>query len=114
MGHGEFGGKHSLLLDGAGEYVLLVGLADYMATKKIAKIDLLKLDIEGAELDALKGLGDRIADVDVIIGEVRETLVDETEFYRYLTSYGFRVLWRRSFQGGDAQQVHGFEAARTT
>ena len=113
LGHGEFGGMHSLLIDGAGEYVLLIALADYMAKKKIAKIDLLKLDIEGSELDALKGLGDRIADVDVIVGEVHETLVDQAEFYSYLTSRGFRILWKRSFQGSEEQHVHGFEAART-
>src|SRR5262249_13814189 len=61
LGHSEFGSMHSLLNDGAGENVLLVALADYMAKTEIAKIDLLKLDIEGSELNALKDLGDRIA-----------------------------------------------------
>jgi len=101
---------HSLLIDGAGENVLLVALADYMAKTEIAKIDLLKLDIEGSELNALKDLGDRIADVDFIVGEVNETLVDQAEFYNYLTSRGFRILWKRSFQESGKQHVHGLEA----
>lgn len=110
--HGEFGGMHSLLIDGDGEKVPLYSLADYMEQKQLERIDLLKLDIEGSELDALKGLGERIRDVDVIIGEVHEALVDEREFYEFLERNGFKVLWKRFFQESREQQVHGFEASR--
>ncbi len=110
--HGEFGGMHSLLIDGDGEKVPLYSLADYMDQKDIERVDLLKLDIEGSELDALKGLGVRVRDVDVIIGEVHEAIVDEREFYDFLEQHGFRVLWKRFFQESREQQVHGFEASR--
>lgn len=110
--HGEFGGMHSLLIDGEGETVPLVSLADYMAQQNIDKIDLLKLDIEGSELDAMKGLGPRIKDVRAIIGEVHEAIVDEDAFYAFLKDNGFKVLWKRFFQESREQQVHGFEAVR--
>lgn len=110
--HGEFGGMHSLLIDGGGVTVPLLSLADYMQQQGISRIDLLKLDIEGSELDALKGLGERIRDVNVIVGEVHEAIVDEAAFYRFLEEHGFRVLWKKFFRESREQQVHGFEAAR--
>ena len=110
--HGEFGGMHSLLIDGDGEKVPIYSLADYMDKNEIDRIDLLKLDIEGSELDALKGLGTRIGDVDVIIGEVHEAIVDQRAFYNFLEHNGFRILWKRFFRESREQQVHGFEASR--
>lgn len=55
--HGEFGGMHSLLIVGEGEKVPLITLADYLEREKIGRVDLLKVDIEGSELQALHGLG---------------------------------------------------------
>lgn len=110
--HGAFGGMHSLCADGEGESVRVVALADYMAERAIERIDLLKLDIEGGELDALKGLGARIGDVSVIIGEVHEAIIDQDEFYAFLAENGFSVLWKREFAESREQKVHGFEAAR--
>ncbi|SLN42706.1 FkbM family methyltransferase [Ruegeria meonggei] len=112
---GKFGGMHSLmknaLAKGSAEKVVRVGtLADHMAEFKINKIDLLKLDIEGSELDVLIGLGNRINDVSVIVGEVHEAIIDPEDFFSYLREGGFKVLWTRRFHGSKEQQVHGFEA----
>ena len=114
---GAFGGMHSLMEDApetgaAEETVPVVTLADHMAAHGIAHVDLLKLDIEGGEMDALIGLGDRIGDVSVIVGEVHEAIIDTDGFYAYLKDHGFKVLWTKRFHGSEEQQVHGFEAAR--
>ena len=115
--HGEFAGMHSLLPGladegGTVECIEVVTLADHMEEHGIAKIDLLKLDIEGSELDALYGLGERIRDVDVIVGEVHEALIPVDTFHCTLEDAGFSILWRKSFRESEEQQVHGFEAAR--
>lgn len=115
--HGEFAGMHSLLPglaeDGAPvEQIEVVTLADHMDANNIAQIDLLKLDIEGSEMDAIHGLGERIRDVKVIVGEVHEALIDVDAFYKELTDAGFSILWRKNFRESEEQQVHGFEAAR--
>jgi FkbM family methyltransferase len=94
------------------ESVPCIALADYLATAAVPTVDLLKLDVEGSELEVLRGLRDRLADVRVIIGEVHESLVDPGAFYGYLADHGFSVLWRRYFEGGERDRVHGFEAAR--
>jgi len=93
------------------EIVPVLALAHHMDTHKIDKVDLLKLDIEGGEMDALIGLGSRIKDVSVIVGEVHEAIIDAEAFYDYLSDQSFKVLWTRRFNGSERQQVHGFEAA---
>lgn len=117
--HGEFGGMHSTLENpdvdpGKGESVAAVALADYMEDNAIATVDLLKLDIEGGEIEALRGLDSRLSDVKVIVGEVHEKIIDAEEFYDLLAQAGFDVLWKRQFFDGSAQGVHGFEAAIRT
>ncbi|MBT8425567.1 MAG: FkbM family methyltransferase, partial [Silicimonas sp.] len=86
--------------------------ADYTKNCGLTRIDLLKLDIEGAELDALIGLGDRIADVSVIVGEVHEAMVDSDAIYEHLASNSFDIVWKKYFQEGPVSQVHNFEARR--
>lgn len=99
-GYGElFLGKqtelHSLLPEmlqadeKSSEMVKLVALKSYLDDNKISHVDLLKLDIEGAELDALKGLQENIKDVGLIVGELHLTVVDEEEFRLFLTKNGF-------------------------
>ena len=96
------------------ESVPCIALSDYLQDAGISRVDLLKLDVEGSELDVLRGLGGRLADVGVIIGEVHEALVDAEAFYAHLSAHGFSVVWRRYFQGGARDRVHGFEAVRVT
>lgn len=115
--HGEFAGMHSLVegaLEGSSEAesVSVVTLAEHMESHGIGHVDLLKLDIEGGELDALIGLGKRIKDIAVIVGEVHETLIDEKAFYDFLKVQGFEICWKRFFQESRELHVHGFEARR--
>jgi FkbM family methyltransferase len=85
-------------------------LAGYMRAHAIRTVDVLKLDVEGSELDVLEGLGERLADVSVIVGECHETLVDESAFYRHLERFGFRAVRRQS---SSEAGVHLFEVCRS-
>jgi FkbM family methyltransferase len=89
--------------------VKVYALAGYLRDNDIPAIDVLKLDVEGSELDVLQGLGDRLADVSVIVGECHETLVDESAFYGHLARYGFRTVRRQS---SSEAGVHLFEVTR--
>lgn len=94
------------------ETVRQLNLADYLQTEQVEAVDLLKLDVEGSELDVLRGLGDRIRMVRVICGEVHEPLVSPKEFFLYLERHGFAVLWRKYFRLGQDEGVTHFEAVR--
>ncbi len=89
-----------------------LALEPYLARRGIARIDLLKLDVEGSEADVVLGLGARLADVGVIVGEMHERLVDVPALYARLGSAGFRVLAKEYFGDGLADGVHAFEMAR--
>ena len=108
-------GEYSLVRPSIGEElerVSVTTLAAHMDAEKLDRIDLLKLDVEGSELDLLVGLGERIRDVGVLVGEVHETLVEENEFYEFLDRQGFRVVRKRYFRESALEHVHGFEAVR--
>ena len=115
---GTSAATHSILpgapdLSGQGvEVVPMTSLAAHMDRTGLRRIDILKLDVEGAELDVLAGLGDRIGDVGVIVGELHEKVVDATEFYGFLKDAGFREVARTAFREGDLTGVHGFEVVR--
>jgi FkbM family methyltransferase len=109
------GAMHSTTLpaaDGGSIQVPLRRLDSYLAQQGIGSVDLLKLDVEGAELEVLRGLGDRIVDVGVIVGEVHERIVDVDSFYAHLGACGFSNVRRFPFHDGEAEGVHGFEASR--
>lgn len=112
-GHGALhsvkGADHAV----GSEPTLAVRLDRYLADSGIERIDLLKLDVEGSELDTLRGLGDHIRAVEVIVGEMHEDLVDETEFYGFLASHGFEVVQKRRFDSSADHHVHMFEVSRT-
>ncbi|MBL9202267.1 MAG: FkbM family methyltransferase [Opitutaceae bacterium] len=75
--------------------VPLTRLGDYLAAQHIARIDLLKLDVEGHELAALRGLGDQLTPghVDAIQFEYGGAALDAgttlRDLYRLLESRGF-------------------------
>jgi FkbM family methyltransferase len=108
----EHGAMHSVKDRSAGARTIdvpCVNLADYLRGKRIDRVDLLKLDVEGSELDVVEGLGSLIDDVGVIVGELHERMVDEAKFYRYVESKGFRRVKR---SGAREEGVHLFELAR--
>jgi len=74
-----------------------VTLESFLETDAIPRIDLLWMDIQGAELAALKGLGARIADVSLIHAEVEfeEIYAGQplfAEVRAFLKAQGFRFL----------------------
>lgn len=82
------------------ERTSVLTLKGYMEENKIPRIDLLKLDIEGSELDALNGLKEKIGTVGVIVGEAHHDLVDLEEFKRFLEERGFRLeKWQKQKKG---------------
>lgn len=91
-----------------------VRLDRFLADRKIDRVDLLKLDVEGSELDTLRGLGDRIQAVHVIAGEMHESIVDEKEFYEFLSAHGFQLVQKRRFDSSADDHVHMFEVSRAS
>jgi FkbM family methyltransferase len=74
-----------------------VTLESFMQAEGIPRIDLLWMDIQGAELAALRGLGARLADVALIHTEVEfeEVYTGQplfAEVRRFLEAQGFRFL----------------------
>ena len=84
-----------------------------MSARDISVVDLLKLDVEGAELEVLEGLGAQIGRVQTIVGEVHERVVDSDVFYDRLRDSGFSDIRRVAFRDGDREGVHGFAAKRS-
>lgn len=80
--------EHSV---GTTESVEMLRLDKYLEEKRINRIDLLKLDVEGSEFEAVKGLGSRLKDVHVIVGEMHFPQISESEFVEHLKANGFRV-----------------------
>ena len=57
---------------GAEEEVECTRLDSFMAARGLDKVDILKIDVEKAELDVLLSLGDRLADVGCVVAEVHQ------------------------------------------
>ena len=112
---GDHGAVHSVKDPSMGERTVVVPclrLDGYLAEKGLPRIDLLKLDVEGSEADVIEGLGERLADVSAMVGEMHTRLVDAPALYRRLEDAGFRLLHQTTFKGGEDQGVHGFEMTR--
>jgi FkbM family methyltransferase len=111
----------SSLLKASGRYALedyrqreieveAITLEAFLATGAIPRVDLLWMDIQGAELAALKGLGGRIADVALIHAEVEfeemyagQPLFPEVRVF--LEAAGFRFLGFTNYSRQDADAV---------
>lgn len=109
------GAMHSVVDSGPAVGTLSVSqvrLDTLMDRHCIEHVDLLKLDVEGSEFDCVRGLGDRLANVRVIVGEFHERLVDEDAFYSYLDGNGFRQVHKTYFGTGRSDGVHAFEVVR--
>jgi FkbM family methyltransferase len=77
--------------------VEVVGLGEYMEEKKIPVLDILKLDIEGFELEALKGIrdiGNRVAmvytEVNLVPTYQGQPLIND--IISYLHGFGFHIF----------------------
>lgn len=90
-------------------------LVRLMRDEDIAAIDLLWMDIQGAELLALKGLGERLRDVKLIHLEVEFLPIYEgqplfPEVHRYLRNHGFRLAGFTSYSRYSADAVYAAAA----
>jgi FkbM family methyltransferase len=69
----------------------------YVAARGIDRVDVLKIDVEGHELDVLKGAAASLATISVVQFEFGGTAIDTRTFFRdywtLLTDAGF-TLWR--------------------
>lgn len=81
------------------ESVSLKSLDGYLKTKKISKIDFLKIDVEGFEIEVLKGaassLGRKVIDFVFCEVGVNRNDVHHTPFFdvlEFLTPYGYRLV----------------------
>jgi len=75
-------------------------LDEMLANLHVGNVDLVNLDIQGAELQALRGLGHRLREVQAIYSEINlrqlyagGALVDELD--RWLRDQGFRMVDRK-------------------
>jgi FkbM family methyltransferase len=82
------------------EIVDVITLEQYLYQHNIERVDLMKLDVEGNELEALVGFGDRIECIQVIVGEIHERLLDEAKLYSFLEDRGFHLVRRIEFRDG--------------
>jgi FkbM family methyltransferase len=106
---GAHDAEHSLVDTrggGADTTVRVVRLDAWLDAQGIDRVALMKVDVEGSEQALIDGLGARLGDVDVFVGEFHETMVDEVRFYDQLTRAGFTVRHRdKPLDGGP---VHMF------
>lgn len=77
----------------------------YASEAGIGRVGLVMLDLEGSELDVLRGAGDVLRrDAPAVVFEIHRAYVDwsgglaETEIVRFLTDLGYTILAIRDFQ----------------
>jgi hypothetical protein len=85
-----------------------ISLAQFVQEENLSRIDFLKLDTQGSELDILRGGGDFLREISIIKCEVMFVQLYEgqplfDEVVGTLASYGFRFF---AFDGGGGE-VYG-------
>ena len=88
-----------------------ITLADYLRDEKIAAVDILWMDVQGAEMLVLAGLGERIADVICIHVEVEffEIYAGQAMYHdvdAHLRAHGFRLAGFTSYSRYAADAVY--------
>jgi len=86
-----------------------VTIDEYMAKNNISTVGLIMLDIEGSELEVLKGAEQQLqkpaGECPNIVFEIHRTYVnwdnglDNTDIVKYLHSFGYKIYSLRDFQG---------------
>lgn len=89
-GDGAGVGTHSLIGSGGGIKVPTDSLDDILTENDIPKPDVMKMDIEGAEVMALEGMEDSLSNIRYILIEIHEN-VDKESVIKKLEVSGFSV-----------------------
>lgn len=84
---GDKHGQSSIIHKGSGIEVSVETKTLEMELHDLPRVQLMKMDLEGAELQALKGLGNAISKIDAIIFEAR----DRDEASDFLSGAGFLI-----------------------
>ncbi|MFH5802302.1 FkbM family methyltransferase [Haladaptatus sp. CMAA 1911] len=110
-GHNYGEGKHALSQDGELEIEVFRG-ETLIEEGRYPAPDILKIDVEGAELQVLKGFGERLADVRVVYVELHHNLSAEygtstEEIEEYLRDHGFRI--ERLSERSDAYHIRAVQ-----
>lgn len=105
-------GKHALSSDGELEIDVFRG-ETLVEDGRYPAPDVLKIDVEGAELRVLEGFGDRLADVRVVYAELHHDLSAKygtsTEgIESYLRGYGFEI--ERLSERSDAYHIRAIRS----
>ncbi|MCA9052372.1 MAG: FkbM family methyltransferase [Planctomycetaceae bacterium] len=70
------------------ECVSVIRLDEYLAEQGIAQVKLLKLDVQGYELEALRGCGNRLRQIEYIVAEVQfERLYESAPLWGDIVGY---------------------------
>lgn len=99
---------------GAGDRVFeaeLITLTEALVAAGIQRLDYLSLDLEGMELEALKGLDFTRFQPDLVIVEDR---LDSLSRHRYLKSKGYKLVWRNGSNQWYVPKAHPFEVTMET
>lgn len=80
-----------------------IRLDTFMYNNKINKVDMLCIDLQGYELNAIKSLGDNLSNIKYIITEcsINSTYENGTNFidlYNYLKKYNFQYVSSNKFE----------------
>ena len=80
--------KHDKSVD-----VEMIRLDEYMDKNQVQTVDFMKIDVQGAGLEVIKGLGEKLHDVEVIYIEIHSKYIVDTtktveELFEILNDYG--------------------------
>ena len=62
-----------------------------------SKIDFLDIDVEGADLNVLKGLSFNKFKPELICIEINDRIVKESEIYKFLVYRNYELIWSGLF-----------------
>lgn len=105
-------GKHALSKDGELEIDVFRG-ETLIEEGRYPAPDILKIDVEGAELQVLEGFGERLADVRIVYAELHHNLSAEygtstEEIEGFLRDHGFEV--ERLSERSDAYHIRAIQS----
>ncbi|WP_139136097.1 FkbM family methyltransferase [Haladaptatus sp. W1] len=108
-------GKHALSVDGELEIDVFQGKT-LVETGRYPAPDILKIDVEGAELQVLRGFDDILSDVRVVYAELHHELSEQydtstAEIEAYLREHGFDV--ERLSERSDAYHIRAVNSRGT-